>query len=384
MDATSAETTTGAAVDKPVAAPVEQTHVETKQDESNAEDASSNPVDQEHHDDEQAAKSKKRKAEPRIDIPGERRSERSRQAPRQVYQTTEEAPAPVEFVVPVGPGTKLRDIDYLADKISKCGKRDAEILKVLYQVMFSRRFSVSIIKEAKKNILDFSGYVPIEDAKILVQEKEKFRDELAIKLCRATVGFIDILMDFLQIERSKKSFPEKNGMQGSKDDKVERIIGWLESPCATEVKAKVQTKTKKSSKKSTGKPRSSKKKAEDDAETDDEEDVTPKKKAAPKRKAQPKKSSAPKKKAKTVPDEGAETESDNEDFEAIARQAEEGLKKAKTGLPEDIQARIKQIVTEGDVETLTLKTVMDTVGAELQVDLKAHKKAIKDFIANSL
>ncbi|RHY53660.1 hypothetical protein DYB30_009863, partial [Aphanomyces astaci] len=91
-----------------------------------------------------------------------------------------------------------------------------------------------------------------------------------------------------------------------------------------------------------------------------------------------------KKQVVAVAADDAETESEN-DFEEAARKAEAGLKKP-TGkaLPVDIQTRLKQIVTEGDVETLTLKTVMDTLTAELNVDVKAHKKAIKDFIANSL
>ncbi|RHY62970.1 hypothetical protein DYB30_010444, partial [Aphanomyces astaci] len=177
-----------------------------------------------------APKRKKASSVPRVEIPGERRSDRARQAPRSVYTTADETPSEVEFVVPVGPGTKLRDIDYLAEKVSKCGKRDAEVLKMLYQVMFSRRFSLGIMKDAKQHILDFSGYLPFDDD----ADKDKFRDDLAIKLCRATVGFVDVLMDFLQVDRSKKSFVD-SGAQGGKDDKVERIIDWLFAPTPTEV-----------------------------------------------------------------------------------------------------------------------------------------------------
>ncbi|RQM30940.1 hypothetical protein B5M09_007930 [Aphanomyces astaci] len=289
-----------------------------------------------------APKRKKASSVPRVEIPGERRSDRARQAPRSVYTTADETPSEVEFVVPVGPGTKLRDIDYLAEKVSKCGKRDAEVLKMLYQVMFSRRFSLGIMKDAKQHILDFSGYLPFDDD----ADKDKFRDDLAIKLCRATVGFVDVLMDFLQVDRSKKSFVD-SGAQGGKDDKVERIIDWLFAPTPTEV-----TKAKKPSDVETA--------------TDDEDAIpsaaTPKKpgkKKVPvskKRKVVPT-TSKKKKQVVAVAADDAETESEN-DFEEAARKAEAGLKKP-TGkaLPVDIQTRLKQIVTEGDVETLTLKTV---------------------------
>ncbi|RHY30106.1 hypothetical protein DYB32_004604, partial [Aphanomyces invadans] len=121
---------------------------------------------------------------------------------------------------------------------------------------------------------------------------------------------------------------------------------------------------------------------------------------APTKKRTTKKKVAAAKKA--VTDE-AETESENEDlFEEAARKAEArwtdpsprkqsvAKKKAATttpaaaALPENIQTRLKQIVTEGDVETLTLKTVMDTLTTELNADVKTHKNAIKDFIANCL
>ncbi|KAF0717534.1 Aste57867_2242 [Aphanomyces stellatus] len=369
---------------------VEETTQDTEETVDEAND--DKEVEEETDEPKDTTKSKKRKAEQRSEIPGERRSERPRQAPRELYKTVDEAPVEVEFVVPEGPGTKLRDIDYLGEKISKCGKRDAELLKMLYQVMFSRRFSLGVMKEAKQHILDFSGFVTLGND----DEKEKFRDDLAIKLCRGTVGFVDVIMDFLHIDRSKKSFVDA-GAQGSKDDKVERIIDWLSSPTATDVKVKSSTKPKKAKKtkaatsKEKKTPASKKKMAAataDDAETDDEENDEKPKKKAPKRKSEAKDGAAKKKTKKTAapkPADEGETESDNEDFEEMARKAEERLKKKKKlPLPDDIQAKVKQIVTEGDVETLTLKAVMDALTADLKVDVTPHKKAIKDFIANSL
>ncbi|OQR97431.1 hypothetical protein THRCLA_21934, partial [Thraustotheca clavata] len=87
----------------------------------------------------------------------------------------------------------------------------------------------------------------------------------------------------------------------------------------------------------------------------------------------------------------AETESDVEDFEAMARKAEEKMPPQITPPPssedtlsQDLKDRVKKIMDEGDVEKLTLKSVMETLMNDLQTDITMHKRAIKDFIADIL
>ncbi|KDO20085.1 hypothetical protein SPRG_14624 [Saprolegnia parasitica CBS 223.65] len=135
---------------------VEETNVnmETTQEEHGPEAAKG----------EEASKATKRAStKTKVDeIPGERRSERSRK-PVAVFSLASENKVEEAFVAPVGPGTKLRDIPYLAEKVAKCTKKDGELLTKLYQVMYSRRYSAAIIKDVKEHILDFSGYPTFKD-----------------------------------------------------------------------------------------------------------------------------------------------------------------------------------------------------------------------------
>ncbi|EQC25052.1 hypothetical protein SDRG_17058 [Saprolegnia diclina VS20] len=320
--------------------------------------------------DEEASKAKKHaSAKPKVDdeIPGERRSERSRK-PVAVFSLATENKAEEAFVVPVGPGTKLRDIPYLAEKVAKCTKKDSELLTKLYQVMHSRRYSAAIIKDVKEHILDFSGYPKFKDD----AAREAFRDELAIKLCRGTMGFIHHMMDFLHIERSPKSFKEKN-LLPIKDELVNRMMDWLEAPFAVELKKSAAT--------------------------------TPKsKKKAPTKTTKAKGEPAPKKKRvtkKTPQEDEAETESDADDFEEMARKAEETMPSEATESPksspssekavpslsslsQDLKDRVKKIMDDGDVEKLTLKAVMETLTHDLEKDVSMHKRAIKEFISENL
>ncbi|OQR88905.1 hypothetical protein THRCLA_10034, partial [Thraustotheca clavata] len=167
-----------------------------------------------------------KKTKVRDEIPGERRSERARKAVDS-FVVAENVKKDEEFRVPEGPGVKVRDIPQLQETIMKCTKKNAEILAKLYQVMFGRRYSAGIFKSVKEHILDFNGFAAFDDEK----EREKFRDELAVKLCRGTRGFIEEIMDFLHIDRSRKSFTDKN-LEHTKDELVFRIIDWLESPNA--------------------------------------------------------------------------------------------------------------------------------------------------------
>ncbi|OQR87316.1 hypothetical protein ACHHYP_09136 [Achlya hypogyna] len=426
-----------------------------------------------------SSKASKRKAED--PIPGERRSERARKSTA-VFTVSAEVKEEEEFVPPVGPGVKLREIPAVLEAVSKCTKKHGDLLTKLYQVMYSRRYSAPIIKEVKQHILDFCGFAPIDDK----EKREKFRDDLAVKLCRGTREFVEQLMDFLHIDRSRKSFTVKN-LVPNKDELVYRIIDWLESPFAYDTKSptaaskpkkkvpacadglahrlektattkratkaktpissnddetddddddalvKKAPKKKVSSKKvlngdekidgaatdddeAIGNPKSKakvtkKRKAKTgdaDGEVHNDSDTTGSKTQKIKRKTPAKASSEPaaKKKRvvnkKAVQDE-AETESDEESFEALARQAEENLSPSATpdaatplkssstpskqesgALSQDLKDRVKKIMDEGDVEKLTLKSVMETLTADMQTDVSMHKRAIKDFIAESL
>ncbi|KAJ0400274.1 hypothetical protein P43SY_006114 [Pythium insidiosum] len=101
-----------------------------------------------------------------------------------------------EFKPPVGSGTKVKDMEVVSEKISHMGKKDAETLKSLYNIMYSRRFQLKNMRSIKEHILEFSG-IPNGD--------DKVRQQLVQKIGRWMRSYLQDIMDVLGIVRQLSS-----------------------------------------------------------------------------------------------------------------------------------------------------------------------------------
>ena len=178
-----------------------------------------------------------------------RRSSRSRKAVEKLnYDEREEKKAAKPaFKVPDGAGTRLKDMERVADpKYGTLGKisRNNARYKVIHKLMYDRPGKTF---EVKTNVLQFSGYV--------YDGKNKTRDKQFKKVWGMNLSFLKDLCDLLDIDRSSTSFKEG---KVDKESISERVVNWLEKPHAREGKTlqdlipkpkKPKTKKKKKPKK---------------------------------------------------------------------------------------------------------------------------------------
>ncbi|KAG7381246.1 hypothetical protein PHYBOEH_011111 [Phytophthora boehmeriae] len=325
-----------------------------------------------------------------------------------------------DFTPPVGKGTKLRDIPFVRSNVEALGKKQEEMIRQLYSVLFGRRYQKKNMKVIKEQLLEFSG-IPEQD--------EKSREHLEAKIGKWKVVFVHEVMDLLAVDRSKKSFDDE-GKPQDKESLIGRLIEWLYDPKKTTVadkkmaaaeraeraekdKARRKTqvaKTKEKAAKKAGakKPATKKRKtnkkvvAEDDDEEGSEEteseaeesssDFEESTKASKKRRKV-----TPRSKKKAIEESEGEDEGDDakDEIDVSAAGSEKGAEASKDAepkedskeddgkaepLPADVCDKVRDIIANGNAEELTVKKIVRQLSADLGRDMSTQKKAIKEFI----
>ncbi|UIZ21498.1 hypothetical protein KXD40_000524 [Peronospora effusa] len=315
-----------------------------------------------------------------------------------------------EFLPPVGKGIKVREMEFVRNNVEALGKKQQDMIKQLYSIMFGRRFQQKNVKVIKEHILDFSG---------VIEQDEKSREHLIAKMGKWKLIFVHDVMDFLAIDRSKKSFDEE-GKLFNKEGLLDRLVDWLYNPQKTKLgekkaviaakKAKQKAnKRVKAAKKSENEPakkkqRTTKKKdvaVEEDEGENDHEATESESSSDFEESKQPivkkKKVTRRLKKSRIVESDNDNDESENEknssaekdelqpvaDLQDEVDLVDEEEPKFKTEvLDADVRSKIRDIITHGNAEELTVKKIVQQLSADLGRDMTAQKKAIKEFITN--
>ncbi|KAG3112921.1 hypothetical protein PI124_g4992 [Phytophthora idaei] len=327
---------------------------------------------------------------------------------------------PEEFSPPVGKGVKVRDMEFVKNNVEALGKKQHDMIKQLYSIMYARRFQQKNVKLIKEHILNFSG---------IIEQDEKSRENLVAKMGKWKLVFVHEVMDLLAVDRSKKSFDEE-GKPHNKEALLDRLVDWLHNPQVTKLgekkaaiaarkdkqKANKRAKKAKTAKKSESEPLKKKRKttkkkavAADDEEEEEEDDreVTESEGESSSDFEEAKK---PTKKRKVTrrPKKSRIVESDNEDDdedekdeavdkdeeqraadkdeeqpekEASAADKEESKPEAEA-LDADVCTKVRDIIAQGNAEELTVKKIVRQLSADLGRDMSSQKKAIKEFITN--
>ncbi|KAG7391679.1 hypothetical protein PHYPSEUDO_003753 [Phytophthora pseudosyringae] len=319
-----------------------------------------------------------------------------------------------EFSPPEGKGTKVREIEFVKSNVEALGKKQHDMTKQLYSIMYGRRFQQKNVKVIKEHILDFSG---------IIEQDEKSREQLIAKMGKWKLVFVHEVMDLLAVDRSKKSFDEE-GKAHNKEALLDRLVDWFYNPQTTKLgerkaaiaekkekqQANKRAKKAKAAEKRKSEPakkkrRTAKKKAvaADDEEEEEEEatesegdesssDFEGAKKPSKKRKI----TRRPKKSRVLESDDEDGDESEKEKDEPVAKDDEqpaaepeesnavdkEESKPETEALGADVCSKVKDIIAHGNAEELTVKKIVRQLSADLGRDMSAQKKAIKEFITN--
>ncbi|CAH0480445.1 unnamed protein product [Peronospora belbahrii] len=318
-----------------------------------------------------------------------------------------------EFLPPVGKGSKVRDMEFVRSNVEALGKKHLEMIKQLYSIMFGRRFKQKNVKVIKEHILDFSG---------IVEQDEKSREQLVAKMCKWKLIFVHQVMDFLAIDRSKKSFDEK-GKPLNKEGLLERLVDWLYNPQETQLgekkamiaakkakqKANKRAKTTKKSESELPKKkrRTIKRKGVVEEENQDENDDESMEAESSSDIEQSKRTIMKKKTFARQPKKSRIVESDNDDDErenemicsAEKDKLQSGADKPANEvnganneetkckgeiLDADVCNKVRGIIANGNAEELTVKKIIRQLSADLGRDMSGQKKAIKEFITTDL
>ncbi|POM60697.1 hypothetical protein PHPALM_30413 [Phytophthora palmivora] len=317
---------------------------------------------------------------------------------------------PEEFVAPVGKGVPVREMEFVRSNVEALGKKEQEMIKQLYSIMYGRRFQQKNMKLIKEHILDFSG---------IIEQDEKSREHLVAKMGKWKLIFVHEVMDLLAVDRSKKSFDE-DGKPHNKEGLLDRLVDWLYNPQATKLgekkaaiaakkekqKANKRAKKAKDAKKNEAKPakkkrKTTKKKAVVDEEEDEEDDQEATESEGEESSSDFDEEKKPSRKRKVTrrPKKSPVVEDDDEDGEnemdATVEKDEEqspgepqGLKAAvkdesrSEALDADVCSKVRDIIAQGNAEELTVKKIVRQLSADLGRDMSSQKKAIKEFITN--
>ncbi|KAL3666126.1 hypothetical protein V7S43_008916 [Phytophthora oleae] len=341
---------------------------------------------------------------------------------------------PEEFSPPSGKGVKVRDMEFVRNNVEALGKKQQDMIKQLYSIMYGRRFQQKNVKVIKEHILDFSG---------VIEQDEKSRENLIAKMGKWKLIFVHEVMDLLAVDRSKKSFDEE-GKPHNKEALLDRLVDWLYNPQVTTLgekkaaivarkekqKANKRVKKAKAAEKSKTEPAKKKRKttkkkavaADEEEEEDDDHEATESegdesssdfeqaKKPTKKRKATRRAKKSPR-----VENDDEEEQSDKEEQdekedaaskdekqdakeesatkdkeqpaaepeeETNAADKDESTKPETEALDADVCSKVKDIIANGDAEELTVKKIVRQLSADLGRDMTSQKKAIKEFITN--
>ncbi|CAI5716023.1 unnamed protein product [Peronospora destructor] len=304
------------------------------------------------------------------------------------------------FLPSVGKGIKVRNMEFVRNNVEALGKKQQEMIKQLYSIMFGRRFQQKNVKVIKEHILDFSG---------VIEQDEKSREHLIDKMGKWKLIFVHEVMDFLAVDRSKKSFDEE-GKLLNKEGLLERLADWLYNPQETKLggkKAVIAAKKAKQKANKRAKPEEERNRAreeernrEDEGENDHEatkSELSSDFEESKKTIMQKRKVARRSKKSHIVERDNDNNESENEtnssaekdelqpaaDLQNEANLFDKEEAKTKTEvLDADVCNKIRDIITHGNAEELTVKKIVQQLSADLGRDVTAQKKAIKEFITN--
>ncbi|KAE9022661.1 hypothetical protein PR003_g11184 [Phytophthora rubi] len=320
---------------------------------------------------------------------------------------------PEEFTPPVGKGVKVRDMEFVRSNVEALGKKQQDMIKQLYSVMYGRRFQQKNMKLIKEQLLDFSG---------IIEQDEKSREHLFAKMGKWKRVFVHEVMDLLAVDRSKKSFDDE-GKQHDKESLLDRLIDWLYNPQETKLgekkaaiaakkeKQKANKRAKKAKKTSESEPTKKKRKttkikaavADEEENEDDDHEATESEGEESSSdfeegdKKNPKKRKTTRRSTKRViesdDEDDDEGEKDNnsaagKNEEQPAAEPEEESAVAKEEEPEtdpldaDVRSKVRDIIAHGNAEELTVKKIVRQLSADLGRDMSSQKKAIKEFITN--
>ncbi|ETO61112.1 hypothetical protein, variant [Phytophthora nicotianae P1976] len=292
-------------------------------------------------------------------------------------------------------------------QVEALGKKQHDMIKQLYSIMYGRRFQQKNVKVIKEHILDFSG---------ITEQDEKSREQLVAKMGKWKLIFVHEVMDLLAVDRSKKSFDEE-GKPHNKEALLDRLVDWLFNPQVTKLgekkaaiasrkekqKANKRAKKTKNAKKSESEPAKKKRKttkkkavaADDEEEEEDDREVTESEGDESSSDFEEAKKPTKKRKVTRRPKKSRVVESDNEDDEAekdeaqpAAEQGEVNAADKEESKPEtealdaDVCSKVRNIIAHGNAEELTVKKIVRQLSADLGRDMTSQKKAIKEFITN--
>ncbi|ETO61111.1 hypothetical protein F444_20824 [Phytophthora nicotianae P1976] len=332
---------------------------------------------------------------------------RVRKATQTFTFTQAKSDEPEEFSPPVGKGVKVRDMEFVRSNVEALGKKQHDMIKQLYSIMYGRRFQQKNVKVIKEHILDFSG---------ITEQDEKSREQLVAKMGKWKLIFVHEVMDLLAVDRSKKSFDEE-GKPHNKEALLDRLVDWLFNPQVTKLgekkaaiasrkekqKANKRAKKTKNAKKSESEPAKKKRKttkkkavaADDEEEEEDDREVTESEGDESSSDFEEAKKPTKKRKVTRRPKKSRVVESDNEDDEAekdeaqpAAEQGEVNAADKEESKPEtealdaDVCSKVRNIIAHGNAEELTVKKIVRQLSADLGRDMTSQKKAIKEFITN--
>lgn len=263
-----------------------------------------------------------------------------------------------EFEVKKGSGKALKDIPAVVNFVSlhtikKADPKDP--LKDLSRLLFNKHGGNP--REIKQNILEFNGFVFAD---------EKAEENLKNRIHKRVIKELKDIMICLAIERT-----------GTHDELADRLFKFLKKPTAGDCTARAPSglgKKAKTSKKRTasGKKKTSAKKGakkskkeqeeEDDDDEEDDDEEGEEVKASPKKKAK----ASPKKKA-------AKDDDEDSDMDApLVMKVDPYLEKLK--------GHVKQVISEQNMDLLTLRKVRDILKEKYEVDIEKYKANIREYV----
>lgn len=267
-----------------------------------------------------------------------------------------------EIKIPEGRGTKLRDIPSVASKVNEYKVTDP-ILQKAYRLLYGGTGGIIgrgrglIKKDLKKNLLEFSGYLPplvsteglSEEEKGRIEEREdELEEKFATKAHQFKIPLLKSLCDLFDISRQyapgSKKLPDKEGL-------VDLLLDFLGAPNASLTKS-AQAKPKR------GPSKSPKKTSTEDT---------------------------PKKKRGRPPKKKVEEDVEMAEAEVVEEEDVDEVIDGKT-IPSEKKLRnwVKAYVNCFNLEKATTNHAIETASDKFGVDLACKKDKIKDLLSEEM
>lgn len=265
-----------------------------------------------------------------------------------------------EIEIPSGRGVKLSDMPNVVENFKAVTWSDPH-LKMLHTLIFGGKGKK---KEFKAHLLQFNGVV-YPDGKDVEEERTKLRE----KMYKLTMPELLAVMDLVDVPRSASSFGLEKGKNPAKEEYCTRFLEWLEEPAASGNKRKEPASSSKK-RKSTGSTTSGSSKKSSSTEKKKSPSTQKKKAAAtttPKSKASAPKATKPKSSKKADDDDEGEV---NINIPGVDI--------------DKLREKVRSIVSTGNRDTLSVKSIRSMLEEWLDTDLNDHKDAIRTIVMDEL